>query len=71
MAEIFDTSVDYLLTGNHTDEWPLHNLRLLDRFRALQYLSAEHQETVIKLIDAIVVKSKVENAINPFEEKGE
>ncbi len=67
LAEIFNTTVDYLLTGNQTEESPLHNLRLLERFMALENFKAEDQETVIKLIDAMIVKNKVEGAIKPFE----
>ena len=69
MAEIFDTTVDYLLTGNRTDERPLHNLRLLERFRELEEVNAGDQETVINLIDAMIVKSKVEGAIKPLQKR--
>lgn len=69
LAEIFDTTVDYLLTGNQTEENSLHNLRLLERFKALENFKAEDQEAVIKLIDAMIVKNKVEGAINPFAQK--
>ncbi len=69
LAEVFDTTVDYLLTGDHSEERPLHNLRLLERFRALEEFNAEDRDTIIKLIDAMVVKNKVEGAINPFEKK--
>lgn len=68
-AEVFDTTVDYLLTGNHSEERPLHNLRLMERFEALQEFNTEDQEAVIKLIDAMIVKNKVEGAINPFAKK--
>jgi transcriptional regulator with XRE-family HTH domain len=66
LAEVFDTTVDYLLTGNRTDERPLHNMRLLERFRELEAVNAGDQETVINLIDAMIVKNKVEGAIKPF-----
>jgi transcriptional regulator with XRE-family HTH domain len=69
LAEIFDTTLDYLLTGSSSDDRPLHNLRLLERFRALEAFNAEDQEAVIKLIDAMIVKNKVEGAINPFAQK--
>lgn len=69
LAEIFDTTVDYLLTGNRSEERPLHNLRLLERFRALEDFKSEDQEAVIKLIDAMIVKNKVEEAITPFQKK--
>ena len=69
IAEVFDTTVDFLLTGNRSDQRPLHNLRLLKRFRAMEEFNAEDQEAVIKLIDAMIVKNKVEGAINPFAQK--
>lgn len=69
MSEVFDTTIDYLLTGNRTGDSPLHNLRLLERFQALEDFSNEDQETVIKLIDAMIVKNKVEGAIKPFGQK--
>ena len=69
LAEIFDLTVDYLFTGDRTEERPLHNLRLLERFRALEDFEAEDQEAVIKLIDAMIVKNEVEGAITPFQKK--
>ena len=69
IAEVFDTTVDFLLTGNRSEQRPLHNLRLLERFQAMEDFNAEDQEAVIKLIDAMIVKNKVEGAINPFAQK--
>ncbi len=69
LSEVFDTTIDYLLTGDRTEERPLHNLRLLERLQELEEFASEDQETVIKLIDAMIVKNKVEGAIKPFEKK--
>lgn len=63
MAEVLDTTVDYLLTGNREDARPLHNMRLLERFKALEDFEQSDQETVIKLIDAMIIKQKVEGAL--------
>jgi hypothetical protein len=41
--------------------------RLLERFQALAEFEADDQEAVIKLIDAMIVKRKVEGAVQPFE----
>jgi len=70
LAEVFNTTVDYLLTGNSSDERPLHNLRLLERFKELEAVNAGDQETVISLIDAMIVKSKVEGAVKPLTKAG-
>jgi transcriptional regulator with XRE-family HTH domain len=69
MAEVFDTTIDFLLTGDRSEQRPMHNLRLLERFQALEEFNAEDQEAVIKLIDAMIVKNKVEGAISPFTQK--
>ncbi len=65
MAETLDVTIDYLLTGDGAEEKPLHNTRLLERFRALEAASQEDRETVIKLIDALIVRHRVESAGRP------
>src|SRR5262249_44342795 len=65
LAAIFHTNVDYLLSGAPASNIPLHNQRLLSRFRALENFPSEDQETVIKIIDAFIVKQRVQDAINP------
>ncbi len=67
LAELLNTSVDYLLTGEQNESTPLHNTRLLERFRALADCTSDDQETVIKLIDAVIVKQKVQGALAPIE----
>mgnify|MGYP000446641599 CR=1 FL=1 len=37
LAEILQTTVDYLLTGNRTEGRPLHNTRLLERLHDIQH----------------------------------
>lgn len=69
LARLLDTSVDYLLTGDELEGGSLYNKRLLERFRELEQFDAEDQEAVIKLIDAMIIKNKVEGAINPFAQK--
>ncbi|CAN5869890.1 helix-turn-helix transcriptional regulator [soil metagenome] len=65
LAELFGTTTDYLLTGSVSDAQPLNNVRLLERFRALSLCEIEEQETVIRLIDAVIVKHRVEAALTP------
>ena len=65
LAELLETTTDFLLTGNQSDAKPLHNVRLLERFRALQQFTPESQETVINVIDAIIVKERAEAAVRP------
>jgi len=67
LAEIFNITVDYLLTRNRTEEKPLHNLRLLERLRALEQFDAADQETVIKVLDAMIMKNKIQGAMSPLD----
>ena len=63
LAELFHTTVDYLLTGDQTDARPLHNRRLLERFRELEGASPDDQEIVIRLIDAVILQHKVKGTL--------
>ena len=63
LAEVLDTTVDYLLTGDLAEGVPLHSTRLLDRFRALEGFDADDQEAVIRLLDAMILKHKVQGAL--------
>jgi len=65
MSSLLNVTVDFLLTGDNPADTPLHNTRLLERFKELQGFDTEDQETVIKLIDAMIVKHRVESAIAP------
>jgi len=66
LAEALETTVDYLVTGDPAQNVPLHNTQLLERFKALEGFNANDQETVIKLIDAMIVKQRVESAVLPI-----
>ena len=68
LADALETSVDFLLTGNPVEESPLGNRRLFKRFRALEQLDANNQETVIKVIDAMIAKQRVESALQPVDQ---
>jgi len=61
LAGVLDTSIDYLLTGDRTEAVPVHSPRLLDRFRALEDFNADDQEAVLKLIDAMILRHRVES----------
>jgi hypothetical protein len=52
------------------DPLSLSNLRLLERFKELEAVNAGDQETVISLIDAMIMKSKVEGAVKPLTKAG-
>lgn len=64
LASALETSIDYLVTGNLAENMPIHNTRLIQRFQELEGFSSDDQEVVIKLIDAMIVKRRVEGAIH-------
>lgn len=70
LSELFDISLDYLLTGDRSEDKPLHNIRLLERFRELENFKTDDQEAIIAILDAMIVKNKVEGVIKPLERQG-
>ncbi len=67
LAALFDTSIDFLITGNETNDQKLHNTRLLKRFEAVQALSSDDQDTIVAVLDAMIVKHRVQGAVQPVD----
>jgi transcriptional regulator with XRE-family HTH domain len=67
LADIFDVSLDYLVMGLPMEESPIRNEVLYKRFKTLETFDDDDKTTVIKIIDAIIAKRQVENAIRPLE----
>lgn len=66
LAEALDSTVDHLLTGNPVEDSPLANSNLFKRFKELEDFNEEDRATVIKVIDALIAKQRVENAMKPI-----
>lgn len=49
------------------EDSPLANSRLFRRFKMLERLNQDDQDTVIKIIDAIIAKGRVEAALAPVD----
>ena len=60
LADALDTSIDYLLTGNLQEDSPLQSILFFKLFKAIDKLSEEDQQTVMKVIDAIIAKNGAE-----------
>lgn len=69
LAKALDTTVDYLLTGDPIKDEPLANANLYRRFQTLEALNDEDRNTVISVIDAIIAKRQVENAMKPIDQQ--
>jgi transcriptional regulator with XRE-family HTH domain len=63
MAEAFNTSVDFLLTGNNLESTPLHNLRLIERMQKLQDFQEKDIEAILNVMDAMILKHKVQGEL--------
>ncbi len=70
IAEALGVSSDYLIFDNVPKERKLVilDLGLYERFRKAETLDDADKETIKKVIDAVVLKAKVEKAIRPAEE---
>lgn len=66
LTEALDSTVDHLLTGNPVEDSPLANSNLFKRFKELEDFNEEDRATVIKVIDALIAKQRVENAMKPI-----
>jgi transcriptional regulator with XRE-family HTH domain len=67
ISNALGVTTDYLLTGQHPNDLPVANSRLLERFRALEKFSMQEMETVITVIDAMVARRMASMAANPFQ----
>jgi len=66
LAELFDVSLDFLVMGLPMEDSPIRNESLHKRFKTLETFDDEDKQTVIKVIDAIIAKRQVENAMAPL-----
>jgi len=67
LADALDVTVDFLLTGNPVEDSPLASSRLFKRFKVLERLDSDDQETVIRVIDAMIAKQRMESALVPVD----
>jgi transcriptional regulator with XRE-family HTH domain len=65
LAQTLDVTVDHLLTGNPIEDSPLASIGLFRRFKVLENLNQDDQTIVIKIIDAMIAKQRMEEALEP------
>jgi transcriptional regulator with XRE-family HTH domain len=68
LSELFGVTVDFLLTGDTTDTGLLHHHRLLERFRIAQGFPNDDQETLIRVIDAMIAQQRARLAASPIDQ---
>jgi transcriptional regulator with XRE-family HTH domain len=63
IAKALHVSMDELFGHVAADDSRVKNIRLLRRFKDLENLPKDDQETAVKLIDALVAKSKIKKLV--------
>ena len=63
MADLLAVTLDHLLTGRIAGNQPLNNTRLVDRVKIAEQFPVEDQETVIRLLDAMIVQHRAKGAV--------
>jgi transcriptional regulator with XRE-family HTH domain len=71
IAEGLDISADYLIFDNVPKDGRcrLNDLPLFERFKEVERMPAEEKMVITHLIDAVIVKTKVEQAIKPTNDR--
>ncbi|MEN8133202.1 MAG: helix-turn-helix transcriptional regulator [Pseudomonadota bacterium] len=67
LSDILGVTLDYLVMDNRDQKQRLHNIRLIERLKELEGFDNDDQETIIKMIDAMIVKRRVEGAVAPID----
>ena len=70
IAEGLDISADYLIFDNVPKDGrcQLNDLELFERFKEVERMDSENKKMIVNLIDAVVIKTKVQQAIKPASE---
>jgi transcriptional regulator with XRE-family HTH domain len=70
IAEGLDISADYLIFDNVPKDGrcQLNDLELFERFKEVELMDSENRKMIVNLIDAVIIKTKVQQAIQPASE---
>ncbi len=71
IAEGLEISADYLLFNNVPKNGlsPLKDLELFEKFKEVELMDPENRTTIKSLIDAVLIKTKVQAALKPTHEE--
>ena len=67
LARLFGVSLDRIVLGENPSNQPVKDTRLAQRFQVLEQFSAQDRETVVILIDAMVARHRMAEAVHPFD----
>ncbi len=63
MAKVLQVNMDQLFGDIVPDDAQVKNLRLLRRFKELEFLPKQDQDTAVNLIDALIAKGKIRKIV--------
>jgi len=71
IAEGLEISTDYLLFDNAPKDGlsQLEDLELFEKFREVERMDLENKQMIKNLIDAVIIKTKVQHALKPLHEE--
>ncbi len=71
IAEGLETSADYLIFDNVPKDGlsQIEDLDLFEKFKEVEQMDAENKNIIRSLIEAIIIKNKVQNIIKPKKEE--
>ena len=67
IADLLAVTLDHLLTGRNAGDQPLNNTRLVDRVKIAEQFPLEDQETIIRLLDAMIEQHRAKGAVAPVD----
>jgi len=70
LADQLAVTLDHLLTGRKLDDQSISNTRLVDRLKIAEEFPIEDQETVIRLLDAMIVQHRAKGLTAPVGRAG-
>jgi transcriptional regulator with XRE-family HTH domain len=65
IAEVLDISVEELIRGNGGEYADIQDEDLVNQLKQVEELDDEDKKMVVRLIDALVTKKKMENVLRP------
>jgi transcriptional regulator with XRE-family HTH domain len=71
IAECLETSADYLIFDNVPKDGlsRIEDIDLFEKFKEVERMDAENKNIIKSLIEAIIIKNKVQNLIKPKKEE--
>lgn len=66
LSEALGVTIDYLLTGNLMEDSPLNDSLLFKRFKEVENFDSEEKDTILRVIDAMIAKRRMESALKPI-----